>query len=88
MRVYLDSDVVIQGGRRPEHLPLKELAINGLVDLYWSPTVQYEQKARSITTHKASLPTDPTAAKAVRYRRQLGQSEADERDWWSRQRSV
>jgi hypothetical protein len=82
-KVYLDSDVVIQGGRRPEHLALKEFAISGVVDLYWSPTVQHEQKARSIVAHKTFLPTDPSAAaKAVRHRRQLDQSEADERNWW------
>jgi predicted nucleic acid-binding protein len=83
MKIYLDTNVVIQGPACPEHVTIRELAKDKRIDLYFSPTGQHEQRARSIVAVKEPLSDEPkVAAEQVRQRKVLDDAEQNERAWW------
>lgn len=94
MKVYLDTNVVIQGGNRAEHERIKEMSVGGEVDLYWSPSGQVEQRARSMKAHervqeelrRRGSPTTPEeftrARQLIDEGERLRAEESEEIRWW------
>lgn len=83
VRLYLDTNVVIRGAGDSEHRQLKRLALDSVVMLYWSPTVQHEQGARSRKEALNPLPEKPAAVRSSVARREaLDQAERAEVEWW------
>ena len=83
MRLYLDTNVVIRGPEDSEHRQIKRLALDSVVTLFWSPTTQHEQGARSRKVVSSPLQDKPAAVRSSVARREaLDQAERAEVDWW------
>lgn len=91
MNVYLDTNVWIQGSKRRECETLKNLALEGTIKLYLSPTAQHEQSAQSsrLDKREQELLGQPDgghnweALRAVgREKERTERSEKAEREWW------
>lgn len=91
MKVYLDTNVWIQGSKRRACERLKNLALEGTIKLYLSPTAQHEQSAQSsrLDKREQELLGQPDGGHTWEALRAVGQekerterSEEAEREWW------
>lgn len=48
MKVFLDTNIIIQGDRKPSHNNVKQLCRSGRVELFYSQEVLAEQQKRSL----------------------------------------
>lgn len=91
MKVYLDTNVWIQGSKRRECETLKKLSLEGTIALYLSPTAQHEQSAQSSTLDKceqelfreSDARNNWEALQALASDKERSErSEEAEREWW------
>jgi len=95
MKAYLDTNVIIRGGKEKENIILKEMALSGGLQLFISPETYSEQQDRSSTHYYgekakasrnyAALKTDKaweTTREATNRQQILDEAEKNEWRFW------
>ena len=93
LRIFLDTNILIGGPKKKEHLSIRQMAINGNVELYVSHEVRNEQEKHSLDHYygkyrsemmKGNLETDLNKIQNVIEEQDLLQyAERQERTFWN-----